>query len=138
MKAKLLRPLVGRDPTSEEVRTNVTFPTTPEVDARGAWVWPAGTEIEHWQAFRLVQQGVAVAIDEECRHAANRTSEQLVAAQYAYERLSRGIHPEDFERYDRGEIVGYNPDGSYVPGPNAQTFDDDAADDEPTTFDDEA
>lgn len=122
MKAKLLRPLVGRDPADPEV--NAEFPAPPQQDQRGDWIWPAGTVIDHWQSYRLVQQGVALPADAECVEAAARSPEQLAAAQYAYERLSRGIHPEDFERYDRGEIAGYNPDGSFVPGPNAQTFDD--------------
>lgn len=132
MKAKLLRPLVGEPPDSPEVQARVVFPEPPKQDGRGAWVWPAGTEIEHWQAFRLVQQGVAVAVDDECRQAANRTKQQLATAQHAYERLSKGIHPEDFDKYDRGEIAGYNPDGSYIPGPNAQTFDEDDDEEEDT------
>lgn len=130
MKAKLLRPLVGQDPSLQEVKANVVFPSPPTLDAKGRWVWPAGTEIEHWQSFRLVQQGVALACDDECRRAADRTAEQLATAAYAYERLSRGIHPEDFDKYDRGEIAGYNPDGSYIPGPNAATFDEDEDEDE--------
>lgn len=125
MKAKLLRPLVGKDPASPEAQKTATFPEPPKQDAKGRWVYPAGTVLDHWQAFRLVQQGVAVAVDDECQRAASRTKEQLASAQHAYERLSKGIHPEDFDKFDRGEIAGYNPDGTYIPGPNAQTFDDD-------------
>lgn len=78
---------------------------------------PVGTEIEHPDAYMLVRQGVALPADEECEKAADRTAEQLAAAQYAYERLSRGVIPDDFAAYDRGEMVGYNPDGSWRPGP---------------------
>ena len=128
MKAKLLRPLEGRDPSTV---TGVEFPTPPELIERNGkprWIWPPGTVIDHWQAYRLVQQGVAMPEDDDCRRAANRTPVEMEAAQHAYERLSRGIHPEDYDKYDRGEILGYNADGSYVPGPNSETLDDDDGD----------
>jgi hypothetical protein len=63
--------------------------------------------------------GVAEPVDDECRTRANRTPEQMAAAAHAYERTRLGIHPEDFEKFDAGEIVGYNADGSYIPGPVA-------------------
>jgi hypothetical protein len=66
----------------------------------------------------LVRQGVAVAADDACAQRVRRSPAQQAEAQYAYERLSRGIHPEDFAFYDAGYIAGYNPDGSYIPGPN--------------------
>lgn len=81
--------------------------------------WKNGGIIKHWQAFRLVQHGVALPADEECAAAADRTEEQLAAAQRAYERVSRGIHPDDYALFDAGVIAGYEDDGSYKPGPNA-------------------
>lgn len=68
----------------------------------------------------LVQMGCAEPADEECAKAANMTSDQMAAAQYAYERANRGIAPEDFEAYDAGLMTGYRPDGSWIPGPNAE------------------
>jgi len=83
-----------------------------------ATFWKLGGIIAHPEAYLMVRQGCAEPADDECTKRAARTSEQQRAAQYAYERLSRGIHPEDFEKYDAGYISGYNPDGSYIPGPN--------------------
>ena len=80
--------------------------------------WKLGAILEHPESYMLVRQGCAVPADDDCAKRAARSPEQQAAAQYAYERLSRGIHPEDFERYDAGYIVGYTPDGSYLPGPN--------------------
>ena len=79
---------------------------------------PSGTTIDHAEAYRLVQMGVAEAADRECARAAGVTPEQFEAAKVAYERMSRGIHPDDFDAYAAGLMVGYNPDGSWIPGPN--------------------
>ena len=69
----------------------------------------------------LVEMGVAVPADEECAIKAGMSHEAIRAAQNAYERLAHGIAPEDFAKFDAGEIAGYNPDGSYIPGPNAKS-----------------
>lgn len=81
--------------------------------------WKRGAIINNPRAFRLVQQGVAIPHDDECRLAAECSEDQLAAAQKAYERVSRGIHPEDYALFDAGVISGYQDDGSYKPGPNA-------------------
>jgi hypothetical protein len=86
-------------------------------------LYPAGTVITHPDAWKLIGLGVAIPGDEECRIRAGMTEQQMSAAQYAARRLAAGIHPEDFGRYDAGEILGYNPDGSYIPGPNAPAID---------------
>jgi hypothetical protein len=67
--------------------------------------------------------GVAVPADEECEQAADMSPERMQAAQYAQLRAQRGIHPDDFKAYDRGEMVGYTPEGEWIPGPNAQEID---------------
>lgn len=92
--------------------------------------WKVGAVIEHPQSFRLVQQGCAVAADEECAKRANRSPQQIEAAQHAYERLNKGIHPEDFDKFDAGMILGYQPDGSYIPGPNFHLLQAEEDDDE--------
>lgn len=79
---------------------------------------PAGTEIEHKHAFWLVRQGVAEAADDECRIATNRTPGQLVRAQARYDVTAKGIAPEDIAAFEAGQMDGYNPDGSFKPGPN--------------------
>jgi len=81
-------------------------------------VKPKGTLIEHRQAALLVKMGVAEPADEECRRAAGMTPERTAAAAHAYDRTEKGIAPEDFEAYEEGLMVGYNPDGSWKAGPN--------------------
>jgi len=73
---------------------------------------------EHPHAFALVEMGCAVPADEECQIACGMSPEDIRAAMKAQEKVSLGIYPTDYEKFDAGEIVGYNPDGSYKPGPN--------------------
>jgi len=91
---------------------------------------PAGTVIDHPDAFRLVQIGCAESADTECDVATQRTPEQLARARYAYVRVSRGIHPDDYEAYDAGVMTGYRPDGSFEPGPNYVEEDDEESEEE--------
>lgn len=80
--------------------------------------WKRGAILEHPEAFWLVRQGCAKPADEACALRANRNPEQQAAAQKAYERLSKGIHPDDFDLYDAGIIAGYDAKGDYLPGEN--------------------
>lgn len=80
-------------------------------------VKPSGTLIEHPDAWKLVQMGVADPADEECRQAAGLTPDQIKDRHYAYLRMERA-RPEDWEAYDAGLMVGYNPEGDWRPGPN--------------------
>jgi hypothetical protein len=82
--------------------------------------WKVGGVVDHPDAYRLVQMGVAVPGDEKCAVAAGMSDAQIAAAQQAAERLRRGIHPSDFAAFDAGLMAGYNGDGSHIPGPNAQ------------------
>ena len=110
---------------------------TPEAFP-GKGVLPAGHIIEHRQAPILVQIGAAESADEECAKAANRTPEQLAAAQRSYVKVRAGIHPDDFEAFDAGQMIGYNPDGSFKPGPNqAEPEDEENDDEEEEDYDDE-
>ncbi len=79
---------------------------------------PAGTVLENNQAHILVKMGIAEPADDECAQAAGMTPSQMTAAQHAQEKVRRGIHPDDYEAYDAGVMAGYNPDGSFIPGPN--------------------
>lgn len=77
---------------------------------------------DHPQAYLLVRNGMGIPHDEECRKACGMSEEQIQRAIRAMNRAEKGIHPDDFEKFDRGEIAGYRGDGSYIPGPNAATF----------------
>lgn len=80
---------------------------------------PASTELDWQDVYLLVRAGCAEPLDEECAIAADMTEEQLKRAQYSYKRADAGIHPEDFDAYAAGEMVGYYSDGTWIPGPNA-------------------
>lgn len=80
---------------------------------------PAGTILENPDVHTLVRLGMAVPADDECAKAAGMTPEQMKAAQHAQEKVRLGIHPDDFEAFDAGIMRGYNPDGTFIPGPNA-------------------
>lgn len=79
---------------------------------------PVGHVVDHPEAYRLVRHGVANPLDDECRRWAGMTPEQIAAAQHAYRRVEKGIAPEDYAAFDAGEMLGYDDDGEWVPGPN--------------------
>lgn len=79
---------------------------------------PAGTIIDQPEAYKFVRHGIADPVDEECRIAAGMSEPEIVVAKMRQRRVSAGIHPDDYDVYDQGIMVGYNPDGSFKPGPN--------------------
>lgn len=99
----------GQIETREVFRNHEMLPVT---------FWKKGAILETPDAWLLVQMGVALPADEDCRARAKMSPEKLAVAKHAYERLNAGIHPDDFQLFDTGIITGYNPDGSYKPGPN--------------------
>jgi hypothetical protein len=94
--------------------------------------WSLGAIVSRPDSYLLVQMGIAEPADNECREWAAMTSAQMAQAQHAALRVTAGISPEDFPLYDAGIITGYNPDGSFVPGPNwdQMPHDDEDEDDE--------
>ena len=95
-----------------------------------ATFWELGAILERPDSYMLVRMGVAEPADEECRIAASMNAAQRAEAQHAARRLSAGIQPEDFHLYDAEVILGYNPDGSYKPGPNYDQLPQDTDDEE--------
>ena len=92
--------------------------------------WRRGAVLEHPEAYKLVRQGCAVPADEACAIRACRSPSEIRLAQKAYERVNRGIAPEDYEKFDAGIILGYTPDGDYIPGPNFNLLKTETAGDE--------
>jgi len=80
---------------------------------------PIGTVLDDPDCWRIVAMGNARPADDECAETVIRTPVQQAKAEHAAERLSKGIHPDDFGRYDRGELLGYDANGNDIPGPNA-------------------
>lgn len=78
----------------------------------------AGTILELPEAYKWVRHGVADPADEECRVAAGMSDPEIALAKMRQRRTSAGIDSEDFEAFDTGVMVGYNPDGTWKPGPN--------------------
>lgn len=86
-----------------------------QCERRGKALWaPIGTIIDDLDCWRLVMMGVAVPYDDECRDKTAQTLEQVAATQHAARRLSAGIDPADFARYDSGELLGYDKNGADV------------------------
>lgn len=88
---------------------------------------PKGTIITAPDAFRLVQIGIAVPADDECRERCGMTEHDIAARVLRYESTHKGIWPEDRQRFEDGELAGYAKDekGNIVdvPGPNADAAD---------------
>lgn len=123
MKAKLLFP--------QKIRIDVND------SSKGYELQPVGFVIDHPDAYKLVQHGSAEPDDDECRDAANMTPEQMTHARKSFKRISAGIQPEDYTAFDAGLMIGYDPKGNPIPGPNAEP-DEDLEFDEDETDGDEA
>lgn len=114
----------------EVAEPRVECQSLPGVECRdGRYFWPIGTIEDHPKAYMLVRMGVAEPADEECERAARRTAEQRKRAQLHQRMVSRGIMPDDYERFINGEIEGYTIDGADIPGPNFVDREDDDDDD---------
>lgn len=113
MKAKLLQDM-GKFYRDARGKKQMHPPGHPEAHK-------AGTVVEGHNVYLLVRHGAAEAADEECAKAAGMTPESSAAAKKAYEKVSKGIHPEDYEAFDAGLMRGYKPDGkegdTWIPGP---------------------
>lgn len=109
-----------------EFYPGTTNPLAPDwlvkqcVRREGRLFAPPGTVYDDPSCYLLVLNGVATPADDECRAKDTRTPEQKAAAQVALKRLQLGIHPDDFEAYAAGKMIGYDKDGKPIPGPNAK------------------
>jgi hypothetical protein len=136
MQAKIIRDDIEVSPSAELTEAEQALTVERIVWRNGrnqpATFWRQGAILERPDSYILVRMGVAEPADEECRIAASMNAAQRAEAQHAARRLSAGIHPEDFHLYDAEVILGYNPDGTYKPGPNYDQLptDDEDEDDE--------
>jgi hypothetical protein len=93
-------------------------------EIRNDWYFPAGTELDHPDAWKMVNFGMATASDQECLDACQKiTADEKSRRELAYQADAKGINePADRDLFFRGVITGYErlPNGSlaYVPGPN--------------------
>lgn len=85
-------------------------------------VVPPGTAIAGRNVHLLCLQGIAVPLDAECRALVKMTDAEIETAAKAYEKIDRGIHPEDYDAFERRLMAGYKPDGtegdSWIHGPD--------------------
>ena len=95
-------------------------------DGKPEAYWPIGAirEIRDCvcDAVWHCKRGICEPADDECRVALGYTPEQLAKSQHVYQRIVDGIRPEDFQYYDTGVMKGYLPNGSWIPGPNFESF----------------
>lgn len=90
MKAVTLRPTEAFNPEySEEDRRRAMLQRLP-YRVKKIVQHPAGRVIDHPEAWKLVEFGIAVPVDEECRAAADMSEEALVIAIAKQELLSQG------------------------------------------------
>ena len=136
MQAKIIRDDIEVSPSAvlsdEEQSQTITRESWRNGQMEPVRFWSLGAILSRPDSYLLVQMGIAEPADDECRQWAGMTSAQMAQAQHAARRVTAGISPEDFPLYDAGIITGYNPDGSYVPGPNWDQMpqDDEDEDDE--------
>jgi hypothetical protein len=122
MQARIIREDIEISPSAvlsdDERAQTVTRDTWRNGMMEPVQFWQLGAVVSRPDSYMLVRMGVAESHDEECLQRAAMTPEQARQAQHAARRVTAGISPEDFPLYDAGIITGYNPDGSFVPGPN--------------------
>lgn len=118
MRAKIIRPDIE---VNELAPTSVTVTRESLVNGelQDVRYFRLGAVVEDPLAWKWVRNGIAEPADEECRAKARMTPHQLEQAQHAARRVTAGVHPRDFKKFDAGLMSGYLPDGSYRPGPNA-------------------
>jgi len=79
----------------------------------------AGTVFEGEQAIAMCITGQCAPKDEECVKALGWSEEKMRVVQLNCKMDNLGINrPEDRELYKAGVIAGYNPDLTYIHGPN--------------------
>lgn len=112
-------------PESEAAKAIARQSTNRETgEVRNEWYFPAGTELDHPDAWKFVDFGMATAADQECIDTCQvLTPEQREKRELSYQADAKGIHEaSDRDLFFRGVITGYErlPSGSlaYVPGPN--------------------
>ena len=112
-------------PESEAAKV-VARPTANQKtgQVRNEWYFPAGTELDHPDAWKFVNFGMATAADQECEDACQvLAADERTRRELAYQADAKGIHEDaDRDLFFRGVITGYErlPNGSlaYIPGEN--------------------
>ena len=124
MKVRLIRDLQQRNPrykpdvAARRKRAGKAYPVPKHVPA------PAGTVIEHKDAWQLVANGDAVP---ECEDSIERCRQYFASrgqspevgmaeAKAHRDRLQAGIDPKHFDAYEEGRMDGYDAKGRPVLG----------------------
>lgn len=96
MKAKLIRDMDGPNPKYRHDRAALAAQQGKRYAHHHSVEMPTGTIIDNPEAYKLVQNGVAIPADDECRIAAGMTVKQMQEAQQAYEDLESGKDIQDY------------------------------------------
>lgn len=120
MKIKLIREDLGVAAAfdTEANAANIDHSKTPPV-------WRVGVvvEVDNRGCQILVGNGDAEPADDEAEAACGDWRQKRESVLESREMLARAIEPEDRDKYRRGEILGYDDDGNYIPGPNWKDVD---------------
>lgn len=91
MQAKLIRDSDGTNPKWSKKAYHEALEKGVEYNVPRLVPRPAGTIINHPDAYQLVQLGMAVPHDDECRRRCGMNEEQIAAAITAQDRFEEGI-----------------------------------------------
>ena len=126
MKVKLISPQKVRNPQYDDRAQAAANREGRAYNQRKYIERPAGYEVETSpkDCVRLVSLGVAEPADDDSMNLIKSkfTESQLWRARIAQRRVAKGIHPDDYDKFESGEIDGYAPDGSYILGPNGEAL----------------
>lgn len=85
--------------------------TIDRTEAKTGRLLKKGTVLDLPDAYKLVQNGIAIPADEECRKKCGMDKKDIEEAHKAADRIRRGIVPEDFDIFEAGLIDGYTAQG---------------------------
>ena len=115
-----------------QVVTSTALPPDDRMNERdGRYYWNLGAvyEVPKRGCELLVRNGDAEPADDEAEAVCAGWKRDRAKTLFRREALSKGIHPDDFGKFERGEMIGYDAEGNDVPGPNYIDEDEEEDDD---------
>ncbi len=104
MQAKLIRSSDGTNPKWSNKAYNAALNAGREYNVPRLLPRPAGMIIDRPDAWQLVQMGMAVPHDDECRKKCGMTEEEIAAAIAAQDRFEEGLIEGEEEAGDEPEV----------------------------------
>lgn len=113
MRVRLIRDDLGALPSfRDDERVEIRGKNTP------FWKHGAVIDTDARGAALLVGNGDAEPADEEAEAVCSGWQKRRPEVLLSRDMLAKGIDPDDRDKFRRGEILGYDENGDYIPGPN--------------------